>query len=78
MWVLQELSLFKTLQGMEADLRHEIHLLAKRQETWFRGMERRGVPTAWLDLGDGTDPSGVSRAIDALTLDWEQRKGSHG
>lgn len=68
----------KTRQGMEADLRHEIHLLAKRQETWFRGMERRGVPTAWLDLGDGTDPSNVSRAIEALTLDWERGRGAHG
>ncbi len=25
---------------------------AKRQETWFRGMERKGVPILWLDRGD--------------------------
>jgi tRNA dimethylallyltransferase len=68
----------KSREAMEADLRHEIHLLAKRQETWFRGMERRGVPTTWLDLGDGTDPCGVSRAIDALAVHWEQRRGAHG
>ena len=68
----------KTREAMEADLRHEIHLLAKRQETWFRGMERRGVPATWLDLGDGTDPSGVSRAIDALAVNWEKGRGAHG
>lgn len=41
---------------MVRDLRHEIHLLAKRQETWFRGMERRGVPITWLEAGTGVDP----------------------
>lgn len=25
---------------------------AKRQETWFRGMERRGVPIRWIDGAD--------------------------
>jgi hypothetical protein len=33
---------------MVTDLLHEIHLLAKRQETYFRGMERRGLPIRWL------------------------------
>ncbi|MDQ3003711.1 MAG: tRNA (adenosine(37)-N6)-dimethylallyltransferase MiaA, partial [Fibrobacterota bacterium] len=37
----------KTREEMTRDLCHEIHLLAKRQETWFRGMERRGVPITW-------------------------------
>jgi tRNA dimethylallyltransferase len=26
-----------------------IHQFAKRQMTWFRGMERRGIPVCWLD-----------------------------
>jgi tRNA dimethylallyltransferase len=38
----------KTRDRMVEDLRHEIHLLAKRQETWFRGMEKRGVPMRHL------------------------------
>jgi tRNA dimethylallyltransferase len=29
---------------MVEELRRDIHHLAKRQETWFRGMERRGIP----------------------------------
>jgi tRNA dimethylallyltransferase len=36
---------------MIADLRHEIHMLAKRQETWFRGMPRRGVPVEPIPAG---------------------------
>src|SRR6185295_11721518 len=28
--------------NMVQDLRHEIHLLAKRQETYFRGLPKRG------------------------------------
>jgi len=26
--------------------------LAKRQDTWFRGMERRGIPIHWIDGAD--------------------------
>ena len=37
--------MFKTLET-------RIHQFAKRQETWFRGMERRGVPVAWVDGAD--------------------------
>jgi tRNA dimethylallyltransferase len=36
------------LAEMTAVLLHEIHLLAKRQETYFRGMERRGLPVLWI------------------------------
>lgn len=31
-------------------LEHAIHQFAKRQETWFRGMERKGVEIHWLPL----------------------------
>lgn len=33
-------------------LQTAIHRLAKRQMTWFRGMERRGLKIHWLDRGD--------------------------
>lgn len=52
----------KSKEAMVADLRHEIHLLAKRQETWFRGMDRRGLTVSWLDEGQGADA--VSLALD--------------
>lgn len=52
----------KSRETMETDLRHEIHMLAKRQETWFRGMERRGLPVVWLDAQQGAEA--VLRALD--------------
>ncbi len=35
-------------EEMSARLLREIHHLAKRQETYFRGMERRGLPVHWI------------------------------
>ncbi len=37
---------------MAEDLRRGIRKLAKRQRTWFRGLERRGVAVRWIDAGD--------------------------
>ncbi len=34
---------------MVSQLRTAIHQFAKRQMTWFRGMERRGVSIVWVD-----------------------------
>lgn len=34
---------------MVSGLRQNIHQLAKRQETWFRGMERRGIEVNWVE-----------------------------
>ena len=34
--------MFKTLET-------EIHRFAKRQMTWFRGMERKGIKIHWID-----------------------------
>jgi tRNA dimethylallyltransferase len=34
---------------MITDLEIAIHQFAKRQMTWFRGMERRGIKINWLD-----------------------------
>ena len=36
-------------QEMHDQLEIAIHQFAKRQMTWFRGMERRGTPIHWLD-----------------------------
>lgn len=44
-----------SLADMTAVLLHEIHLLAKRQETYFRGMVRRGLPVQWIDSGFTAD-----------------------
>lgn len=43
-----------TFAEMEEQLRIAIHQFAKRQMTWFRGMERRGFTIHWLpyDLPD--------------------------
>jgi tRNA dimethylallyltransferase len=37
---------YKTMVG---NLKISIHQLAKRQETWFRGMEKRGHTICWVD-----------------------------
>ncbi len=44
-----------------AQLNRAIHKFAKRQETWFRGMERKGVAIHWLD-GPG-DPESAALAL---------------
>ena len=36
-------------QEMHDQLEIAIHQFAKRQMTWFRGMEKRGTPIHWLD-----------------------------
>ncbi len=41
-----------SLEEMLSLLKTDIHHLAKRQETWFRGMERRGIPVIWIDNAD--------------------------
>ena len=38
-----------TLQEMISQLEIAIHQFAKRQMTWFRGMERRGLKINWID-----------------------------
>ncbi len=38
-----------TFEEMFLQLETAIHQFAKRQMTWFRGMERRGFTIHWLD-----------------------------
>jgi len=42
----------KDLDRMVSDLESAIGGFAKRQQTWFRGMERRGVPIRWIAADD--------------------------
>jgi tRNA dimethylallyltransferase len=42
----------KSRAEMVDDLAIAIGRFAKRQETWFRGMERRGTPITWVEPGD--------------------------
>jgi tRNA dimethylallyltransferase len=42
----------KSLERMTSDLESAIGRFAKRQQTWFRGMERRGVPVRWMATDD--------------------------
>ena len=42
----------KTEAQMIADLRRGIRQLAKRQRTWFRGLERRGIQARWIGARD--------------------------
>lgn len=37
---------------MVRQLEIAIHQFAKRQMTWFRGMERRGIPIQWMDASE--------------------------
>ncbi|MBQ7988175.1 MAG: tRNA (adenosine(37)-N6)-dimethylallyltransferase MiaA, partial [Bacteroidaceae bacterium] len=40
---------------MSRQLEIAIHQFAKRQMTWFRGMERRGIPIQWIDASRGVE-----------------------
>ena len=45
-YIIGELS----LDEMKEKLSIAIHQFAKRQMTWFRGMERRGIKIEWLKV----------------------------
>ena len=44
-----------TFDEMRAGLETAIHQFAKRQMTWFRGMERRGLKINWIDSSLATE-----------------------
>lgn len=52
-----------TLEEMYTQLEIAIHQFAKRQMTWFRGMERRGFTINWIDASLPMEEK-VSQAID--------------
>jgi len=52
-----------TGQEMESGLETAIHQFAKRQMTWFRGMERRGHKIHWLEHDD---PDFLNHALEII------------
>jgi tRNA dimethylallyltransferase len=54
-----------TRDEMVQKLEVEIHRFAKRQMTWFRGMERRGIAINWVD-GSMSDAEKVNSIISRL------------
>lgn len=55
MYLMNEIS----YENMAEKLRTEIHRFAKRQMTWFRGMERRGIPINWIEGDDFIKACGI-------------------
>jgi len=53
-------------EAMFSQLEIAIHQFAKRQMTWFRGMEKRGIPIVWLDALADTGEN-VQMMLDALS-----------
>ena len=54
-----------TYGEMVSQLEIAIHQFAKRQMTYFRGLERRGVPIRWIDATLPTEEK-VQRIVDLL------------
>ena len=54
-----------TFEEMRRKLESAIHQFAKRQMTWFRGMERRGFTIHWIDasLGMGEKINEIKRYL---------------
>ena len=56
-----------TYEEMVGQLEIAIHQFAKRQMTYFRGMERRGVPIHWIDSSLSTEEK-VEQICQLLTM----------
>ena len=65
-------------EEMFAQLEIAIHQFAKRQMTWFRGMERRGTPIHWLpyDLSDADFVAEVARIAASLPRSYSSSSPS--
>ena len=53
-------------QELFSQLEVSIHQFAKRQMTWFRGMEKRGISITWLDALADTDEN-VQKMLKAIS-----------
>jgi tRNA dimethylallyltransferase len=51
LYITGALSFEEMVKGLET----AIHQFAKRQMTWFRGMERRGLKINWIDASLSTE-----------------------
>lgn len=63
LYLMNRLSRYEMVQKLEV----EIHRFAKRQMTWFRGMERRGIAINWIDgqLPDNEKAEAIIRLLDS-------------
>ncbi|MDR0728925.1 MAG: tRNA (adenosine(37)-N6)-dimethylallyltransferase MiaA [Prevotellaceae bacterium] len=61
LYLLQQI----TRRDMTERLEVAIHQFAKRQMTWFRGMERKGIPIHWIDAALPMEEK-VERMVDLL------------
>ncbi len=67
-FVTQHLTGELSYKQMHQQLEIAIHQFAKRQMTWFRGMERRGFEIMWLDAaGD------MAANIDSVVGEWNKK-----
>ncbi|MCK9617329.1 MAG: tRNA (adenosine(37)-N6)-dimethylallyltransferase MiaA [Lentimicrobiaceae bacterium] len=62
-YIIKEL----TYNEMFTLLNTAIHQFAKRQMTWFRRMERNGLPIRWID-GNLPDKEKVNRILEVISL----------
>ena len=62
LYLLNRIGYDEMVQKLEV----EIHRFAKRQMTWFRGMERRGITINWID-GQLSDNEKVEMIISMLS-----------
>lgn len=62
LYLMNRLSRDEMVQKLEV----EIHRFAKRQMTWFRGMERRGITIHWIDgqLPENEKVDAIIRLLD--------------
>ena len=65
-FVIGKLSFDEMFRSLEI----AIHQFAKRQMTWFRGMERRGTRIHWIDVG-----MPIETNIDTILKLYEQYGG---
>jgi len=61
-----------TYQQMHDSLEVAIHQFAKRQMTWFRGMERRGTAIHWIAAA-----MPIGQKVEHIKHLYEQRGGKH-
>ena len=51
-YISQHLQNLTSFDEMKNKLNTAIHQFAKRQETWFRGMERKGIEIKWIQANE--------------------------
>ncbi|MBO7466076.1 MAG: tRNA (adenosine(37)-N6)-dimethylallyltransferase MiaA [Bacteroidaceae bacterium] len=73
-YITQYLTGMLTYDEMVRQLEIAIHQFAKRQMTWFRGMERRGIPIHWID---GTLPTDEKVSLIMNLLENEEKENDN-